>query len=120
MAQPNNTEKRNLTLKEFIRQMGHVGIPEKDLNTIYEIGLGMCMDPRDIFDFTKNSGIKEALTSTQLPREQIRRNLMNTLPYDDVARREAEVATSFKRFVIIRALREHLKRIGLEGLELEL
>ncbi|MBN2096254.1 hypothetical protein JW752_02525 [Candidatus Peregrinibacteria bacterium] len=107
--------KKPLNREEFVHQMSHVNIPTEDLNTIYDIGLGMSMDPRDIFDFTKKSDIKERLASRQVPRERIRQNLMGALPYDEIASREAEVETSFKRFTIIMALREFLKQRALEA-----
>jgi len=96
-----------ITPQQFAEEEGGLGILPEDMDMIYEIGLEMNMDPRDIFDFMKNSDIKERLINREMPRERIRSRLMAVLPFDDVAKRAKEVDKKFKRFVVIMALREY-------------
>ncbi len=110
-----------LTPEEFIRQMSHVEIAPDDLKLIYEIGLDMEMDPRDICDFVRTSDIKEQLISREMSQKCMETRLFTVLPFDDVAERARETNESFKRFVIIMAFRkyERLQYLKARGLYFE-
>ena len=97
------------TPQQFAEQMGGIDISPDYLDLIFEVGLGMEMSPQDIFDFAKNSDIKEQLINRKMPQEQIKARLTAILPFDDVVQRAEEVGESFKRFVIMMGLREYKK-----------
>lgn len=98
-----------LNPRQFAEQMGGIDLPPHYLDLIFEVGLGMGMSPQDIFDFAKNSDIKEQLINREMSQERIKARLTAVLPFDDVAEHAKKVDESLKRLVIMMALREYKK-----------